>query len=112
MGILYTGGERGVGPKAVYVASNAWWEDLYVRLPELPSYAVLLYSPTNTMTLLGRMMNPPVVGISLSLTRSSQVSAARYQRAEGGQRLRPAHVLPGDSYVPGGGRVRQHPVRQ
>lgn len=48
------------------------------------SYAVLLYSPTNTMTLLGRMMNPPVVGISLPLTRSSQVSAVRYQQAEGG----------------------------
>ena len=39
VGILYTGGERGVGPKAVYVASNAWWEDLYVRLPELPPSA-------------------------------------------------------------------------
>ena len=44
----------------------------------------LFYSPTNTMTLLGRMMNPPVVGISLPLTRSSQVSAVRYQQAEGG----------------------------
>ena len=39
VGILYTGGERGVGPKAAYVASNAWWEDLYVRLPELPPSA-------------------------------------------------------------------------
>jgi len=39
VGILYTGGERGVGPKAVYVASNAWWEDLYVPLPELPPSA-------------------------------------------------------------------------
>ena len=39
VGILYTGGERGVGPKAVYVASNAWWEDLYARLPELPPSA-------------------------------------------------------------------------
>ena len=39
VGILYTGGERGVGPKAVYVASNAWWEDLRVRLPELPPSA-------------------------------------------------------------------------
>ena len=39
VGVLYTGGERGVGPKAVYVASNAWWEDLYVRLPELPPSA-------------------------------------------------------------------------
>ena len=37
VGILYTGGERGVGPKAVYVASNAWWEDLSVTLPELPA---------------------------------------------------------------------------
>ena len=23
----------------VYVASNAWWEELYVRLPELPASA-------------------------------------------------------------------------
>ena len=37
VGVLFTGGERGVGPRAVYVASNAWWEDLRVRLPELPS---------------------------------------------------------------------------
>ena len=36
VGVLFTGGERGVGPEAVYVASNAWWEELYVRLPDLP----------------------------------------------------------------------------
>ncbi len=36
VGVLYTGGERGVGPEAVYVASNAWWEELSVRLPDLP----------------------------------------------------------------------------
>ena len=37
MGSLYTGGDRGVGPKAVYVASNAWWEELEVTLPRLPA---------------------------------------------------------------------------
>ena len=39
VGVLFTGGERGVGPQAVYVASNAWWEELYVRLPDLPASA-------------------------------------------------------------------------
>ena len=39
VGVLFTGGERGVGPQAVYVASNAWWEELYVHLPELPASA-------------------------------------------------------------------------
>ncbi len=39
VGVLFTGGERGEGPQAVYVASNAWWEELYVQLPELPTSA-------------------------------------------------------------------------
>ena len=39
VGVLFAGGERGVGPQMVYVASNAWWEELYVRLPELPASA-------------------------------------------------------------------------
>ncbi len=39
VGVLFTGGERGAGPQAVYVASNAWWEELTVRLPELPASA-------------------------------------------------------------------------
>ncbi len=39
VGVLFTGGERGAGPKAVYVASNAWWEELSVCLPELPASA-------------------------------------------------------------------------
>ena len=36
VGVLFAGGERGIGPQTVYVASNAWWEELYIKLPELP----------------------------------------------------------------------------
>ncbi|MDE7262296.1 MAG: glycogen debranching protein GlgX [Oscillospiraceae bacterium] len=39
VGVLFAGGEQGVGPQVVYVASNAWWEELRVRLPELPCSA-------------------------------------------------------------------------
>ena len=39
VGILFAGGERGVGPQLVYVASNAWWEELHIHLPELPASA-------------------------------------------------------------------------
>ena len=39
VGVLFTGGERGTGPEMVYVASNAWWEKLYVRLPDVPASA-------------------------------------------------------------------------
>ena len=37
VGVMFSGQERSAGPQVVYVASNAWWEDLPVRLPELPS---------------------------------------------------------------------------
>ena len=34
---MFSGWERDAGPQVVYVASNAWWEDLTVTLPELPA---------------------------------------------------------------------------
>ena len=37
VGVLFAGGERGVGPQLVYVASNAYWEELQINLPELPA---------------------------------------------------------------------------
>ena len=37
--MLFAGGEQGVGPQAIYVASNAWWNELQVKLPELPASA-------------------------------------------------------------------------
>ena len=37
MGVMFSGWERASGPQVVYVASNAWWEDLAVTLPELPA---------------------------------------------------------------------------
>ena len=37
IGVMFSGWERDVGPQVVYVASNAWWEDLTVTLPELPA---------------------------------------------------------------------------
>ncbi len=37
VGTLFTGWERDTGPQVVYVASNAWWEDLTVTLPQLPA---------------------------------------------------------------------------
>ena len=39
VGVLFAGGEQGIGPQTVYVASNAWWNELYVRLPEIPASA-------------------------------------------------------------------------
>lgn len=35
--VMFTGQEPGTGPQAIYVASNAYWEDLDVILPELPA---------------------------------------------------------------------------
>jgi glycogen operon protein len=37
VGVMFSGWERDTGPQVVYVASNAWWEDLSVTLPELPA---------------------------------------------------------------------------
>ena len=39
VGVMFAGAQRSTGPQIVYVASNAWWEELYVRLPELPASA-------------------------------------------------------------------------
>lgn len=36
VGVMFAGQERGGQPQIVYVASNAYWEELEVRLPELP----------------------------------------------------------------------------
>ena len=37
VGVMFSGWERSSGPQIVYVASNAWWEDLEVQLPRLPA---------------------------------------------------------------------------
>ncbi len=37
VGVMFAGSERSAGPQVVYVASNAYWEALNFRLPELPS---------------------------------------------------------------------------
>ena len=37
VGVMFAGSERDTGPQIVYVASNAWWEDLTITLPELPA---------------------------------------------------------------------------
>ena len=37
IGVMFAGWERDTGAEVVYVASNAWWEDLEVTLPELPA---------------------------------------------------------------------------
>ncbi len=36
VGVLFAGQEDGKGPDVVYVASNAYWEELKILLPELP----------------------------------------------------------------------------
>ena len=36
VGVMFSGWERDTGPQVVYIASNAWWEDLAITLPELP----------------------------------------------------------------------------
>ena len=36
IGVMFTGQEQGSGPQFIYVASNAYWEELEVTLPELP----------------------------------------------------------------------------
>ncbi|MEZ3433838.1 MAG: glycogen debranching protein GlgX [Lachnospiraceae bacterium] len=35
--VMFAGQEPGTGPQVIYVASNAYWEDLDVVLPELPA---------------------------------------------------------------------------
>ncbi len=37
VGVLFTGWERETGPQVIYVASNAYWEELQVELPQLPA---------------------------------------------------------------------------
>ena len=37
LGVLFTGWEEKTGPQVIYVASNAYWEELNVTLPRLPS---------------------------------------------------------------------------
>ena len=37
VGVMFAGYERSEGPQVIYVASNAYWEELTVRLPELPA---------------------------------------------------------------------------
>ncbi len=37
MGVMFAGAERNVGPQVVYVASNAYWEELNAALPQLPA---------------------------------------------------------------------------
>ena len=37
VGVLFAGWERDTGPQVVYVASNAYWEELRVNLPDLPA---------------------------------------------------------------------------
>ena len=37
VGVMFSGWERDIGSQVVYVASNAWWEDLTVTLPQLPA---------------------------------------------------------------------------
>ncbi|MCI9155352.1 MAG: glycogen debranching protein GlgX [Lawsonibacter sp.] len=37
VGVMFSGWERDSGTQIVYVASNAWWENLEVRLPQLPA---------------------------------------------------------------------------
>jgi len=37
VGVMFSGWERTTGPDIVYVASNAWWEDLEIQLPQLPA---------------------------------------------------------------------------
>ena len=37
VGVMFAGWQRDSGPQIVYVAANAYWEELTVRLPELPA---------------------------------------------------------------------------
>ena len=37
VGVMFAGAERNVGPQIVYVASNAYWEELSAALPQLPA---------------------------------------------------------------------------
>ena len=37
IGVMFAGQQKGHRPQIVYIASNAYWEDLKVKLPELPA---------------------------------------------------------------------------
>ena len=37
IGVMFAGQEQSFGPQVIYVASNAYWEDVSVTLPKLPA---------------------------------------------------------------------------
>ena len=37
VGVMFSGWERDAGPEIVYIASNAYWGDLEIQLPQLPA---------------------------------------------------------------------------
>ena len=41
VGVLFAGQEKGREPEVIYIASNAYWEELTVLLPELPKSSMV-----------------------------------------------------------------------
>ena len=75
VGVMFSGWERDTGPQVVYVASNAWWEDLAVTLPQLPA-SMYWVKAVDTWT--AEQSETPVSGLQVVIrSRSVAVFVAR-----------------------------------
>ena len=75
VGVMFSGWERDTGAQIVYVASNAWWEDLTIRLPQLP---VSMYWEKKINTWQAEQTSAPVSGAQVTVrARSVMVFVAK-----------------------------------
>ena len=75
VGVMFSGWERDAGPQVVYVASNAWWEDLTVTLPQLPAS---MYWVKAVDTWEAQQCETPVSGLQINIrARSVMVFVAK-----------------------------------
>ena len=72
---MFSGWERDAGPQVVYVASNAWWEDLTITLPQLPAS---MYWVKAVDTWEAQQCETPVSGLQINIrARSVMVFVAK-----------------------------------
>lgn len=75
VGVMFSGWEQDTGVQVVYVASNAWWEDVTVTLPQLPA---TMYWVRVVDTWTAEQHEAPVNGSQIVVRgRSVSVFAAR-----------------------------------
>ena len=75
VGVMFAGWDQTSGTQVVYVASNAWWEDLTVTLPQLPAS---MYWVKEVDTWTAEQQQSAVPGCQVSIrARSVMVFTAR-----------------------------------